>query len=165
MQRLGQVAQLVPRLGDEDAAADEEERALGLRQRLGRLRLGVGLARRQPLFLPPSGEFLGYRRLRDWLRLLSFEVEAGRFGCYRLPVASERWLQRCAWMDEQGERWWPVFGAAYFVVAVKRVRGMTLLGPAWKTARALANGPVSVLNSHGAGRANVLDDWTKRSED
>jgi len=91
-------------------------------------RLGVGLARRQPLFLPPSGEFLGYRRLRDWLRLLSFEVEAGRFGCYRLPVASERWLQRCAWMDEQGERWWPVFGAAYFVVAVKRVRGMRLVG-------------------------------------
>ena len=100
----------------------------GLRQRLGRLRLGLGLARRQPLFLPPSGEFLGYRRLRDWLQLLSFEVEAGRFGCYRLPVASERWLQRCAWMDEQGERWWPVFGAAYFVVAVKRVRGMRLVG-------------------------------------
>ena len=63
----------------------------------------------------------------DRLRLLSFEVEAGRFGCYRLPVASERWLQRCAWMDEQGERWWPVFGAAYFVVAVKRVRGMRLV--------------------------------------
>ena len=31
-------------------------------------------------------------------------------------------------MDEQGERWWPVFGAAYFVVAVKRVRGMRLVG-------------------------------------
>ena len=39
------------------------------------------------LFLPSAGEFLGYRRLRDWLRLLSFEVEAGRFGCYRPPVA------------------------------------------------------------------------------
>lgn len=100
----------------------------GLRQRLGRLRLGVGIARRRPLFLPPRGEFLGYRRLRDWLQLLSFEVESGRFGCYRLPVASERWLQRCAWMDGHGERWWPVFGAAYFVVAVKRVRGMRIVG-------------------------------------
>ncbi len=100
----------------------------GVRQRLGRLRLGLGIARRKPLFLPPSGEFLGYRRLRDWLRLLSFEVESGRFGCYRLPVVSERWLQRCAWMDDHGERWWPVFGAAYFVVAVKRVRGMRLVG-------------------------------------
>ncbi len=100
----------------------------GLRQRLGRLRRGLGLKRQQPLFLPPRGEFLGYRRLRDWLQLLSFEVESGRFGCYRLPVVSERWLQRSAWMDEHGERWWPVFGAAYFVVAVKRVRGMRLVG-------------------------------------
>lgn len=100
----------------------------GLRQAMGRLRLGLGIARHQPLFLPASGEFLGYRRLRDWLRLLSFEVESGRFGCYRMPVLSERWLQRYEWMDGSGERWWPVFGAAYFVVAVKRVRGMRLVG-------------------------------------
>ena len=31
-------------------------------------------------------------------------------------------------MDHSGERWWPVFGAVYFVVAVKRVRGMRLVG-------------------------------------
>jgi SAM-dependent methyltransferase len=100
----------------------------GLRQTLGRARLGLGLKRQRPLFLPAAGEFLGYRRLRDWLRLLSFEVESGRFGCYRPPVVSERWLQRYEWMDASGERWWPVFGAAYFVVAVKRVRGMRLVG-------------------------------------
>jgi SAM-dependent methyltransferase len=100
----------------------------GLRQGLGRVRLGLGLGKQRPLFLPATGEFLGYRRLRDWLRLLSFEVESGRFGCYRPPVASERWLQRYEWMDGSGERWWPVFGAAYFVVAVKRVRGMRLVG-------------------------------------
>ena len=88
----------------------------------------MGIGRRRALFLPDAGEFLGYRRLRDWLRLLSFEVEAGRFGCYRPPVVSERWLTRYAWMDQSGERWWPVFGAAYFVVAVKRVRGMRLVG-------------------------------------
>lgn len=100
----------------------------GLRQRVGRIRRGLAIARRRGLFLPDAGEFLAYRRLRDWLRLLSFEVEAGRFGCYRLPVVSERWLQRSAWMDQSGERWWPVFGAAYFVTAVKRVRGMRLVG-------------------------------------
>jgi SAM-dependent methyltransferase len=100
----------------------------GLRQALGKLRVGLGIGRQRPLFLPASGEFLGYRRLRDWLRLLSFEVESGRFGCYRPPVDSQRWLERYAWMDGSGERWWPVFGAAYFVVAVKRVRGMRLVG-------------------------------------
>ena len=100
----------------------------GARQRLGRLRQGLGIARHRGLFLPSAGEFLGYRRLRDWLRLLSFEVESGRFGCYRPPVASDTWLNRYGWMERSGERWWPVFGAAYFVVAVKRVRGMRLVG-------------------------------------
>jgi SAM-dependent methyltransferase len=98
----------------------------GLRQKFGRV--GRSFGRERELFLPNTGEFLGYRRLRDWLRLLSFEVEAGRFGCYRPPVGSQKWLARTEWMDHSGERWWPVFGAVYFVVAVKRVRGMRLVG-------------------------------------
>jgi SAM-dependent methyltransferase len=100
----------------------------GLRQRLGRIAQRLGLRRRRQLFLPTEGEFLGYRRLRDWLRLLSFEVESGRLGCYRPPFGSAQWLARFAWADAVGERWWPIFGAVYFVVAVKRVRGMRLVG-------------------------------------
>ncbi|MEP7057188.1 MAG: methyltransferase domain-containing protein [Caldimonas sp.] len=100
----------------------------GLRQRCGHLRRRLWRRRDQNLFLPSAGEFLGYRRLRDWLRLLSFEVEAGRFGCYLPPVRSEKWLARLGWMEATGDRWWPVFGAVYFIVAVKRVRGMRLVG-------------------------------------
>ena len=100
----------------------------GLRQRLGQLRRSMARGGEASLFLPSAGEFMGYRRLRDWLRLLSFEVEAGRFGCYRPPLLSEKWITRLAWMEQAGERWWPVFGAVYFVVAVKRVRGMRLVG-------------------------------------
>ena len=113
----------------------------GLRQRRARAlqRLGMG-----DLYLPDCGEFIGYWRLRDWLRLLSFEVEEGRFGCYRPAVRSEKWLERWAWMDRAGPRWWPIVGAAYFVVAVKRVRGMRLLGPAWKTVPARAGASVPV---------------------
>lgn len=84
------------------------------------------------LFLPETGEFIGYWRLRDWMRLLGLEVEAGTFGCYRAATNSEKWLNRLQWMDRLGERWWPIFGAAYFMVAVKRVKGMRLLGAAWK---------------------------------
>lgn len=98
----------------------------GLRQRVGRLRRRLGS--RAPLFLPQSGEPIGYWRLRDWLRLLSFEVEAGRFGCFVPPLWTHRWLRRFAWMEDRGDRWWPVFGAVYLVVAVKRVRGMRLVG-------------------------------------
>lgn len=99
----------------------------GLRQRWGRVRQQVGLAQRAPL-LPRAGEFFGYWRLRDWLRLLSFEVEGARFGCWRPPLRSQRWLQRFEWIESIGERWWPVFGAVYFLVAAKRVRGMRLVG-------------------------------------
>lgn len=98
------------------------------------------------LYLPEAGEFIGPGRLRDWLRLLSFEVESGRFGCYRPAVRTEKWLQRTAWMDRAGPRWWPIFGSVYFVVAVKRVRGMRMLGPAWKPRRSTATAPVSVAN-------------------
>ena len=106
----------------------------GLRQRVGRARRGVGLARggvesaHDGLFLPRAGDFLGYWRLRDWLRLLGFEVEGGHFGCWRPPLHSQRWLDRFAWMDPVGERWWPVLGAVYTLMAVKRVRGMRLVG-------------------------------------
>ena len=100
----------------------------GVRQRLGHWRQMLASRSRAPLFLPSAGEFMSYRRLRDWLRLLSFEVEAGRFGCYRPPAGADKWLARFEWMERAGERWWPVFGAVYFVVAVKRVRGMRLVG-------------------------------------
>ena len=98
------------------------------------------------LFLPEAGEFIGYWRLRDWLRLLNFEVESGRFGCYRPAFETDKWLSRFEWMDKAGGRWWPIFGAVYFLVAVKRVRGMRLLEPAWKTRKSVATAPVAVAN-------------------
>jgi len=115
----------------------------GLRQRRAHVyrRLGFG-----ELFLPDAGDFIGYWRLRDWLRLLSFEVESSTFGCYRPAFATEKWLERYDWMDRLGERWWPIFGAAYFIVAVKRVRGMKLMGPAWKKRKSLATAPVPLAS-------------------
>ena len=50
----------------------------GLRQWLGHWRRRLSRRPRPGLFLPSAGEFMRYRRLRDWLRLLSFEVEDGR---------------------------------------------------------------------------------------
>lgn len=115
----------------------------GFRQRRARLyrKLGVG-----NLFLPDAGEFIGYWRLRDWLRLLGFEVEVADFGCYRPGVNNEAWLQRFEWMDHAGSRWWPILGAAYFIVAVKRVRGMRLLDASWKTASMRVRKSVPVAN-------------------
>lgn len=115
----------------------------GLRQRRAHLyrRLGFG-----QLYLPDAGEFIGYRRLRDWLRLLNFEVETGSFGCYRPALTTEHWLARFDWMDHAGERWWPILGAVYFIVATKRVRGIELVGKLWKPVKARATAPVPLTN-------------------
>ncbi len=79
-------------------------------------------------FVPAAQDLIAFTRIKDWLKLLGFELERGRFGCYRPPLAREIWLSRFAFMEAAGDRWWPIFGAAYMVTAVKRVRGMRLVG-------------------------------------
>lgn len=83
-------------------------------------------------FLPLEGQFLALPRLKDWLKLLGFEVNRGHFGCYRPPFKSEAWQNRFGFMETAGDRWWPFCGAVYMVHAIKRVHGMRLIGPAWK---------------------------------
>lgn len=115
----------------------------GLRQRRAMLlrRLGLGRA-----YLPEAGELIGYRRLRDWLRLLNFEVETGHFGCWRPALSSEQWLARFQWMDRMGEKWWPIFGAVYCIVAAKKVRGARLMGNPIRRKKSIATAPVPITN-------------------
>lgn len=122
----------------------------GLRYGCDRLRQRYGWG--EP-YLPGVRQLIGNRRLRDWLHLLDFEVEAGHFGGYAAPVRNPNWLQRMAGLDAIGQRWWPVLGAVYCLVAVKRVHGMRLLGPAWKTvsSRASATLPVAQRNGDNHG--------------
>jgi SAM-dependent methyltransferase len=117
----------------------------GLRQQRANAYARLGL---QAPFLPPQVNSLASWRLRDWLRLLSFDIEGGCFGAYRPSFDSDKWLQRFAWMDKAGDRWWPVLGSVYFLVAIKRVRGMHLISPKWKKAsRKAAVSAVPTVNS------------------
>jgi len=118
----------------------------GLRRRREQLRLRLGLG---SILLPELGESIGYWRLRDWLHLLDFDIEDGHFGCYLPVLRGEKWLRRLDWMDRAGPRWWPIFGAVYFLVAVKRVHGVRLLGPAWKTATNRATASVPMAHRSG----------------
>jgi SAM-dependent methyltransferase len=97
----------------------------GLKRKLGR--------RREEF--PWCGDFIGLLRLRDWLKLLGFELNGGRFGCYAPPFSQAHWLQRFAFAEKAGDRWWPICGGIYVVRAVKRVRGMRLVAPQWKNGR------------------------------
>ncbi len=83
---------------------------------------------------PWNGRFVSLLRVKDWLALLGFEVSAGRLVCYVPPVKREKWLRRLAFMEPAGDRWWAVGGAVYMLQAIKRVRGVRLLTPAWHEA-------------------------------
>jgi SAM-dependent methyltransferase len=83
-------------------------------------------------FLPRDGEFISPARMKDWLKLLNMEINRGHFGCYAPPCNTERWLNRYHFMEKAGDRWWPYFGAVYMIQAIKRIKGMRLIGPAWK---------------------------------
>lgn len=136
----------------------------GFKQRRARFYRKLGFGK---LYLPEAGEFLGYWRLRDWLRLLSFEVESSNFGLWHPAVRSEAWLERTAWMNPLGQKYLPIFGAAYCVVAVKRVRGMRLLGPSWKKLPHRSGAPVPVAprslrdtDSESIQQAKSKNIWT-----
>ncbi len=99
---------------------------------------------------------VGLLRLKDWLRLLGFEINGGMFGCYAPPLASDTWLSRFAFMEKAGARWWPIAGGVYVVRAVKRTAGMRLVPPAWRRERVKARALAPVTNSNG--HANQTND-------
>jgi len=85
---------------------------------------------------PWNLKFIGLFRLRDWLRVLGFELNGGKFGCYAPPFRQKLWLERFSFMEKAGVRWWPIAGGLYVVRAVKRTPGMRLITPAWRRERA-----------------------------
>lgn len=92
----------------------------GARQHLSRL---IG----RP-FLPTEGQFISHLRIKDWLNLLDYSIDRGRFGCYRFPANTQSGMQRMGFMEKAGDRWWPVLGSVFTLSAVKRVSGMKLVG-------------------------------------
>ncbi len=87
---------------------------------------------------PWRGQYLSLLRVKDWLTLLSFETQAGSFGCYAPAVTTHRWLERWRFMDKAGDRWWPVCGGTYILQGVKRVQGMRMIMPNWREKGAAA---------------------------
>jgi SAM-dependent methyltransferase len=90
----------------------------------------------------PTRSWISRQRLRDWLRLLGFEIEQEIHGLHRPLLQRQRWLDRLAWMDRLGPRGWP--GAGVITVAVKRVYGMRRLEARRQARRLRLKLPVAV---------------------
>ena len=55
---------------------------------------------------PWNGRFNSLLRVKDWLSLLGYDVNAGRLACYVPPFDGEAWRRRFAFMEPAGDRWW-----------------------------------------------------------
>lgn len=97
---------------------------------------------------PWNGNFLNVSRVKDWMVLLGMEVAAGSMCCYRPPINRETWLRRLRFMEPAGDRWWAMGGGVYFLQAVKRVHGMHVILPEWRTpvAQRLLSPAAKVVN-------------------
>lgn len=122
----------------------------GMRRALGRKR-----------GYPWSGHFITLPRLKDWLALLGFEVVGGRFAAYAPPFQQTRWLERFAFMETAGDRWWAVSGGVYFLHAVKRVPGMRLIKPQWNNGLVKRLLPVAPKLNNKITQRNGIDPLRK----
>lgn len=103
-------------------------------------RLGIS---RGP-FIADIHEPISYRRLRDWLNLLDFDISAGCFGNYRPSLRTSAWFQHLQALELIGNRWFPTFGGVYFLQATKRVHSMRLTQPTWKIQKTTHTTPIVV---------------------
>ena len=103
-----------------------------------------------PPAFPFNGSYLSVLRLKDWLQLLNFEVDRGNFGCYAPPCVQARWLKRWHFMEVAGDRWWSFAGGVYLLRAIKRVRGMRLIMPAWNAAKPAAKALRPLTHKEGS---------------
>ena len=101
---------------------------------------------------PWDAQFVGLLKLREWLGLLGFELNGGRFGCYAPPATRAEWMARLRFLESAGSRWWPHLGGVYVVRAVKRVHGMRLMTPAWRRERARRRAVAVVSHSNGSAK-------------
>ena len=105
---------------------------------------------------PWNGRFVSLPRVKDWLGLLGFDVSAGRLIGYAPPFASASWRRRFAFMEPAGDRWWAVGGAVYMLQAIKRVRGMRLLTPAWQEQKDAREKSLAAAKRHSVSHLTVV---------
>jgi SAM-dependent methyltransferase len=90
-------------------------------------------------FPPGTERFIGERRLRDWLKLLGFEVTDARRYLFTWPWGgavprSQRLLEAA------GNHAWPLLAGAYMLMARKRVYTLTPIRPRWRIRQRVVGG-------------------------
>jgi len=111
----------------------------GLRNRVSRGR-----------FLPHAVRLLGEGRIRDWLRLLGFEVVLAQRFLFVAPWRRRGGADPGSWLERRGPELFAPLAGAYLVKARKRVRALTPIRPVWQRARVVAVGAAEPTTRNAA---------------
>lgn len=76
---------------------------------------------------PWDGHYTSVYKVRDWLSLLDFNVSGGMMLCYSPPIRNQQLRDKFSFMEKAGDRWWPLLGGVYLLIATKRDVGMTVI--------------------------------------
>ena len=88
-------------------------------------------------------QLLSAGRLKDWLRLLGFEIERCSYGLWLTGAGQQSAHRVTRWLDRQMASLAEPLGSAYCMVAIKKVQGMRLIkGTSWQPA---ASGQVAAV--------------------
>lgn len=82
-------------------------------------------------FPPGLERLIGEGRLRDWLKLLGFEIVDARRYLFTLPWGSAGHSSHSL-LERTGAHLWPVFAGGYLIKARKRVYAVTPIRPRWR---------------------------------
>ena len=95
---------------------------------------------------PWNSHFLPASRVMDWLALLGFDVVQREGYFYQLPVQSNKIDKKLGFLEKIGHRLWPKLGAAYVLVARKRVETLTPIRPRWRSQQKVVAGGFEPIN-------------------
>jgi SAM-dependent methyltransferase len=82
-------------------------------------------------FPPGLERMIGEGRLRDWLKLLGFEIVDARRYLFSLPMGSSAPSAQ-SFVERAGAHLWPLFAGGYLIKARKRVYTLTPIRPRWR---------------------------------
>lgn len=102
-------------------------------------------------FPPGIQRLIGEGRLRDWLKLLGFEIVDAHRYLFSRPWGS---ATSSSFIERMGERAWPLFASGYMIKARKRVYTLTPIRPRWRLRRQVVGGLIEPTT-----RRDWVDSW------
>jgi SAM-dependent methyltransferase len=97
-------------------------------------------------FPPGLERMIGEGRLKDWLKLLGFEVVDAQRYLFSLPWGSSAPSSN-SFLERSGRRLWPLFAAGYLLKARKRVYTLTPIRPRWRLRPKVVGGLIEPTTS------------------